>query len=235
MFGTNTVAHAMDPKNWDGKYFVTEIFDTIQGEGPFSGYPAIFVRFATCNLRCHFCDTDFDKKMEMTSEEIFREIKSLHHKQPVIVLTGGEPMIQPLKQLIDLLHTRLQYKTIQIETAGTVYLENLNQSNIRIVVSPKTPEINHSIRTTAHYWKYVISARDEHCPETGVPITSTQPGGNRTRLAIPPPWLRPIDIFLMPQEGPDEDMDANYAKVAQLAMKHGYRASARLHTILRLR
>lgn len=235
MLGTNPVAHAMDPKAWDGKYFVTEIFDTIQGEGPLSGYPAIFVRFATCNLRCHFCDTNFEKKMEMTAEEIYVEVKALHHKQPVIVLTGGEPLLQPLKQLITLFHDRFQYKLVQIETAGTVYLETLNQVNIRIIVSPKTPEINHNIRTVAHYFKYVISAKDEHCPETGIPITATQPGGNRTRLALPPPWLRKIDTFLMPQEGPNEDMDANYAKVAELSMKHGYRASARIHTLMRLR
>lgn len=235
MLGTNSVAHAMDPKTWDGKYFVTEIFDTIQGEGPLSGYPAIFVRFANCNLRCHFCDTDFEKKMEMDIEEVFVNIKALHHGQPCIVLTGGEPLLQPIKALIDIIQKRLQYKLVQIETAGTVWIESLIQTNLRIVVSPKTPEVNHNIYTTAHYWKYLISAKDEHCPETGIPITSTQPGGNRARLALPPPWVRKIDIFLQPVEGPDEDMTANYAKMAELSMKHGYRASVRLHSILGLR
>jgi 7-carboxy-7-deazaguanine synthase len=234
MLGTNAVAHATDVATWDGKYSVAEIFPTIQGEGPFSGYPSVFVRMATCNLRCHFCDTDFDKKMEMTAEEILSEIK-IHKAQPLVVITGGEPLLQPIKQLVDLIHHRLKYKMVQIETAGTVWLEALNQTNIRIVVSPKTPEINHNIRTIAHYWKYVISAKDEHCPETGVPITATQPGGNKARLALPPPWLRAVDTFLMPQEGPDEDMAANYKRIAELAMKHGYRASVRVHTIMGLR
>ena len=234
MFGTNPVAHAMDPKTWNGKYMVTEIFPTIQGEGPMSGYPAVFVRLATCNLRCHFCDTDFDKKSEMTSEEILNEIR-FHRPHPLVVITGGEPLLQPIKQLIDLIHARLKYKMVQIETAGTVWIENLPQTNLRIVVSPKTPEINHNVYTIAHYFKYLISARDEHCPETGIPITATQPGGNRARLATPPPWLRKIDTFLQPVEGPDEDLKANYAKIAELSMKHGYRASVRLHSILGLR
>ena len=234
MFGTNAVAHATDLATWDQKYSVAEIFPTIQGEGPFSGYPSVFVRMATCNLRCHFCDTDFDKKMEMTAEEIIKEIK-IHKPQPLVVITGGEPLLQPIKQLIDLIHDKLKYKMVQIETAGTVWLESLNQTNIRIVVSPKTPEINHNVKTVAHYWKYVISAKDEHCPETGVPITATQPGGNKARLALPPPWLRPVDVFLMPQEGVSEDMTANYKKIAELSMKHGYRASVRVHTIMGLR
>jgi 7-carboxy-7-deazaguanine synthase len=234
MFGTNTVAHATDVATWDQKYSVAEIFPTIQGEGPFSGYPSVFVRMATCNLRCHFCDTDFDKKMEMTSEDILSEIR-IHKAQPLVVITGGEPLLQPIKQLINLIHHRLEYKMVQIETAGTVWLESLNQTNVRIVVSPKTPEINHNVKTVAHYWKYVISAKDEHCPDTGVPITATQPGGNKARLALPPPWLRPVDVFLMPQEGVNEDMAANYKKIAELSMKHGYRASVRIHTIMGLR
>lgn len=235
MFGTNPVAHAIDPTTWDGKYSVTEIFPTIQGEGPFSGYPAIFIRMANCNLRCHFCDTEFGKKEEMTSEDILVEVKALQTTQPLVVITGGEPLLQPIKQLIDLLHKRLKYKTVQIETAGTVYLEDLNQPNVRIVVSPKTPEINLGIRAVAHYWKYLISVKNEHCPDTGIPITATQPSGNKTRLALPTAWTRAIDVFLQPVEGPDEDVKANYAKVAELAIKHGYRASARLHTLMNLR
>jgi 7-carboxy-7-deazaguanine synthase len=234
MLGTNPVAHATDLATWDQKYSVSEIFPTIQGEGPFTGYPSIFIRMATCNLRCHFCDTDFDKKMEMTAEDILGAVK-MYKTQPLIVITGGEPMLQPIKVLIDLIHSKLEYKMVQIETAGTVWLEHLPQSNLRIVVSPKTPEVNHNIRANAHYWKYVTSANDETCPETGIPITATQPGGNKARLALPPPWIRNVDTFLMPQEGPGEDIEANYAKVASLCMKYGYRASARLHTIMRLR
>jgi 7-carboxy-7-deazaguanine synthase len=234
MLGTNTVAHASNLETWNGIYSVAEIFPTIQGEGPFIGYPSVFIRMATCNLRCHFCDTDFDKKHEMTAEEILWQVKA-YKSMPLVVITGGEPLLQPIRKLIDLIHYGLEYKMVQIETAGTVSLEPLPQTNLRIVVSPKTPEINHNIRTNATYWKYVTSANDETCPETGIPITATQPGGNKTRLAAPPPWVRATDVFLMPQEGPGEDVAANYAKVAQLCMKHGYRASARLHTIMGLR
>ena len=43
----------------------TETFPTVQGEGPFAGYPAFFIRLSHCNLRCYFCDTDFSEQHEM--------------------------------------------------------------------------------------------------------------------------------------------------------------------------
>jgi 7-carboxy-7-deazaguanine synthase len=234
MQGTNEVASITDLSTWDARYRVTEIFCTLQGEGPFSGYPAIFIRLATCNLRCTFCDTFFDVNMLMTAEEILAEVKRIKTTQNLIVLTGGEPFIQPIGELIIFLQSKLDYIMVQIETAGTVYT-HVPYSNLRVVVSPKTPVINNLIYNLSHYWKYLISANNEHDPGTGIPITATQPNGNKARLAIPPPWIRPLDVFLQPLEGDGEDMAANYAKIYELCGKHGYRASIRLHSIMGLR
>mgnify|MGYP002523148307 CR=1 FL=1 len=52
---------------------INYIFYSLQGEGHNTGRAAVFVRFAGCNLRCSFCDTEFDTYREMSDEEILAE------------------------------------------------------------------------------------------------------------------------------------------------------------------
>ncbi len=102
-------------------YKVHEIFYTLQGEGAHSGIPAVFVRFSGCNLRCPWCDTEFEGYREMTAEQIVSEIQNLYDipnvRRKMCVLTGGEPTLQADKQLIDAIHAAGFY--IGIETNGT--------------------------------------------------------------------------------------------------------------------
>lgn len=86
-------------------YRVNEIFYSLQGEGRNTGRAAMFIRFAGCNLRCAFCDTEFDSYTEMTAEEIISQISSLRPQASnFIVLTGGEPTLQVDEAFVDLLH-----------------------------------------------------------------------------------------------------------------------------------
>lgn len=94
---------------------INEIFYSLQGEGQHTGKPAVFVRFAGCNLRCPFCDTDFSSYTEMTDEEIVREV--LRYPSTMVILTGGEPTLQLTAQLLDLLHEA--GRVVHIETNGT--------------------------------------------------------------------------------------------------------------------
>ena len=93
----------------------------MQGEGAHSGIPAVFVRFSGCNLRCPWCDTEFSKYIEMSAEQIVKEMKELYdlpnERRKMCVLTGGEPSLQVDKALIDALHEAGFY--ICIETNGT--------------------------------------------------------------------------------------------------------------------
>ena len=120
-------------------YSVKEIFYTLQGEGANAGRPAIFCRFAGCNLWtgreadrasavCQFCDTDFvgtdgtgGGKFD-TAEALAVTIASHwpagHRQRRFAVLTGGEPLLQVDAALIDALHA--QGFTIAVETNGTV-------------------------------------------------------------------------------------------------------------------
>ena len=81
---------------------VNDIFYSLQGEGRNTGRAAIFIRFAGCNLKCPFCDTDFAQYEDMSDEDILNRIKS--YPSHFVVLTGGEPSLQVDRQLVDLLH-----------------------------------------------------------------------------------------------------------------------------------
>ena len=76
-------------------FSIIEIFSSIQGEGSHMGEPSTFIRTAGCNLRCPGCDSKYswNKGTEMTVDEILREVKKYPTKN--IVITGGEPTIQP--------------------------------------------------------------------------------------------------------------------------------------------
>ena len=94
---------------------VNDIFYSLQGEGRNTGRAAIFIRFAGCNLKCPFCDTDFVQYEEMSDEDILNRIKS--YPSHFVVLTGGEPSLQVDRQLVDLLHKH-GYE-LAMETNGT--------------------------------------------------------------------------------------------------------------------
>jgi organic radical activating enzyme len=115
---------------------LNEIFESIQGEGHFTGTQAIFVRFADCNLSCSFCDTDYSCKFDMTESELIKEIKKSNLRH--IVLTGGEPTLQikpndrGYNEFVRKLRDLGYY--VQIETNGT----NPIPKNVDwITISPK--------------------------------------------------------------------------------------------------
>lgn len=94
---------------------INEIFYSLQGEGINAGRAAIFIRFAKCNLRCSYCDTDFEEGVEMSIAEVERAIEA--YPSRFIVWTGGEPTLQLTEDI--LAHFRLLGYEQAIETNGT--------------------------------------------------------------------------------------------------------------------
>ena len=114
------------------RFRVNDIFSSLQGEGHNTGRAATFVRFAGCNLRCPFCDTNFSEYREMSAEDIVETIKVFPTR--FVVLTGGEPSLQVDDALVRALHDA--GFTIAVETHGTRLLpEGIDW----VTVSPKQP------------------------------------------------------------------------------------------------
>src|SRR5208283_725998 len=101
---------------------IAEIFYSVQGEGMLTGTPSVFVRTSGCNLRCTWCDTPYTswspEGVEMSVADVLAEVR--RHPCTHVVVTGGEPMIQPaVVELTNALHDSGLH--ITIETAGTVW------------------------------------------------------------------------------------------------------------------
>ncbi len=206
-------------------YSVKEIFYTLQGEGANTGRPAVFCRFAGCNLWsgrdedrsnaiCNFCDTDF-VGTDGSGGGKFGDAQTLANYvaaawqpakagQRLVVLTGGEPALQLDVPLIDALHTH--NFEIAIETNGTLPLP----SGIDwICVSPKA--------------------------EAALAITS----GNELKLVFPQAAAMPERFaalqfdhhFLQPMDGPDRE--ANTRRAIEYCLANPvWRLSIQTHKIL---
>lgn len=262
MFGNNPVRKQ---KVTDGSRLeVTSIFRTIQGEGPFSGVPAIFIRLAGCNLRCRFCDTEFESGIGLPYrlDSIMEQVDKAHggYRCPLVVITGGEPFRQNIIPLVSELH-RAGFH-VQIETAGTLWLDSFEQcfsiqetpslvaGTVSIVVSPKTGRVKKMIEKYACSWKYIVRKGDLS-PIDGLPQTIPQQGHTRysvnERLARPPAhipheqiYLQPCEEYIFEMHDPRKclsDTQANklnMIQAAEVCMKMGYRLSLQIHKILGL-
>ncbi|WP_207951333.1 7-carboxy-7-deazaguanine synthase QueE [Mannheimia granulomatis] len=110
---------------------IVEIFESLQGEGFNTGMPAIFVRFGKCNLTCPWCDTNYNQFESWTLGDILAKVRGYSAKN--IIITGGEPTIQPnLSLLLDQLKQEDYF--LAIETNG---LKEIPPQIDYIATSPK--------------------------------------------------------------------------------------------------
>jgi len=124
---------------------ISEIFGpTIQGEGALIGQPTVFVRTGGCDYRCSWCDTlhAVDSKFRaewvpMAAEEIFSRVQELSGGKPIMVsLSGGNPAIQPLGDLIAL--GKIKDYSFALETQGSIAQDWFADLDV-LTLSPKPP------------------------------------------------------------------------------------------------
>jgi organic radical activating enzyme len=235
MFGKNKV---MKQDLGIGHFWVQEIFHTIQGEGPYSGRPAVFLRLGGCNLRCHFCDTDFESSTTYYSaDQIAQEIGRF--SCDFVVITGGEPFRQNLYEICKPLIVR-GYK-IQIETAGTLWQDEMwhpvRDGQIEIVCSPKTGAVHPMIETNCYHWKYIVR-EGEVSLHDGLPNKSTQKEGEdlyifRPKRPTDTIWLQPMAEYTKDKPD-DKKTSANTQLAAEMCMAHNYRLTLQTHKMIGL-
>ncbi|MDB5073213.1 MAG: putative 6-pyruvoyltetrahydropterin 2-reductase [Candidatus Eremiobacteraeota bacterium] len=113
---------------------LAEIFYSVQGEGTWTGTPAVFVRLAGCNLSCSFCDTDYSLKFFASTAEVVVRVRAEGGACPMVILTGGEPLAQrETRALIDAL--RADGRRVHIESNGTIPTDL--PDDVWLTVSPK--------------------------------------------------------------------------------------------------
>lgn len=233
MINTQPIEHKVS--NAAGDLDIQEVFYTLQGEGPYGGHPAVFVRLAGCNLLCQGCDTDYTSKRKLqTVAEIIMAAAALFdahlvpgpHVERLIVLTGGEPFRQNISPLA---HAMVDLGwTVQVETNGTLHLPTFPYGSCYIVCSPKTPILCPAL--PIHYYKYVM--QDGHVDSNdGLPTSVL---GMPTAPARPPLHQKSV-VYLQPMDEKDEVKNLiNRQTCVESCLKFGYRLNLQLQKLVQL-
>ena len=195
---------------------VSEIFYSVQGEGPLVGQPSVFLRLNGCNLRCSWCDSKHtwnDKDKLWDDFDVANELSSYSSNH--IVITGGEPLLQ--KDVIYHLLGRFQNYHCTIETNGTIVPScDLYDAVDLWMISPKKDQkfVFECGEQGTFMFKFVVDRKDkidwidEFIKEWGI---------DRTQY-----MLMPQAIFLW-------QLHDNLPWVIKLAKERGCRVSPRLH------
>jgi len=222
-------------KTRDQTFELSEIFESIQGEGPSAGEPCVFVRLATCNLRCSWCDTRYtwdwrayryeDEVKTVPVADVAAELERAAARR--MVVTGGEPLLQQaaLERLLSLLAPSL---VVEVETNGTILpspelLARIDQWN----VSPKLansgePERRRlqsaalrALRKSGRAYLKLVVESEGDLAEADALVQSLS-------------WPRER-VLLMPQASRRDDLIQRAGWVRRAAEARGFGASPRLH------
>src|SRR6266849_10031587 len=207
---------------------VSEVFSSIQGEGPSLGTPSVFVRLQGCSVGCAWCDTkyswDAGRGEELTLESVLRRVKDAGPQN--VVVTGGEPLEHPaLVPLVTALY--VLGRRVEVETAGIALPPDLpvDQWNVSLKLAHSgvplerrlVPAAIERFRDLGAWFKFVVG--DERDVDEVLAIQS--------RHALPSDR-----ILLMPLGLRREEQQALMPDVISWCTHHGFRFSPRLHILV---
>jgi organic radical activating enzyme len=189
---------------------VSEIFESIQGEGRHAGVPMLFIRLSGCTRACRYCDTKYHTEgREMSIEEVANEIRKSRKK--TVCWTGGEPLMQ-LEQIKELQFLVPGISNHHIETNGDLFMSEIGQYFTYLAISPKVESIASSVKEKVKgMWegKYDIKV-----------VTDLETEGKE---------MIPYATMLMPLTTFDDSKDLEISKkVWQYCVEKNIRYSSRL-------
>lgn len=214
---------------------IYEIFQTLQGEGKYAGHPCIFVRTSGCNLRCTWCDTKHTSwHPEGTKQTVEQILSTTQQWEKIehVVISGGEPMLQPdLGELVDNFRRRGHFVTI--ETAGTIYRDDVRPDFFSI-----SPKLAHSQpddvrqrrlhdRNNRHTPLHQFVSRGPHLQIKFV-VQSEADLVEILRL-IETYHLPREEVYLMPEGTDDETLHDRGVIVAEICRREGLSFTGRMH------
>jgi len=210
--------------------WLSEVFDSIQGEGPLMGQPATFIRTAYCNLHCTWCDAWYTwdhKRIDVKANSYAVNTQTYKPEMKrIVILTGGEPLLQQ-EALFQFIRTNPNHD-YQFETNGTI-IPNSSAMTFRpvyYVVSPKL--LNNQadskrqrirdvpmkwFRNNSAYFKFVIKNPSD-LKEVGRILLDYDIHARR--------------VWLMPEGRSSEELDRVAPFVADECKRQGYNYSDRL-------
>lgn len=211
-----------------------EIFHSLQGEGISLGKPAVFVRLALCNLRCHWCDTSYTWKWPYKDSSRYllsippREVARLISDFPCthLVITGGEPLLQ-CDKIVELMEL-LPYHTLEIETNGTLIPSpELDSRASQYNVSPK---LLHSGNPSKTALKAEALRWFTRCDKSWFKFVVNQTEDINEVAEWEQAHNIPHDrILLMPRGTTPEELNETLPMLAEECLKRNYRLTDRLH------
>ncbi|MCG3038993.1 7-carboxy-7-deazaguanine synthase QueE [Streptomyces sp. S1A] len=221
-----------------GDLVVSELFTSLQGEGPSAGQTAVFVRLGGCNLDCSWCDTPYtwrwdrhDPRAELSVRPVADVVRQvLEQRAPRVVVTGGEPLLQQraLLELVALLHEA--GRLVEIETNGTIApAPRLVEGAARFNVSPKLA--TSGVRAGRRIVPDSLTA----LAGTGKAVFKfvvTDPGADVPEVEELAASYGMESVWLMPQGTSGPEVVDGMRALAEAAVPRGWSVSPRLHVLL---
>lgn len=207
---------------------VSEIFASIQGEGPSVGTPSVFVRLQGCSVGCRWCDTKYTwdprRGRALALDTVLSEVKQAGHEN--VVVTGGEPLEHPA--FVPLIAgLKAAGHRVEVETAGTEIPPPaaVDQWNVSLKLAHSgvpegrrlRPEAITRFRDLGAWFKFVVG---EERDVDEVLRIQAEHGLPSTRILLMPLGMR------------REEQQARMRQVVGWSRRHGFRFSPRLHILI---